>query len=218
MTTKEKHIKQDDKAQEEPKTVQTEEKGEVPTSKAEAEIETLKGRIVELEQTADSFKDKFLRKAAELENYKKRMENDFTLMAQFANEEIITKLLPILDDLARSLKAGKEQPEYGALYRGIELIYNKFLNFLESKGVKKIETVGKPFDVYYHEALMQIPKEGIPPHTIIEEAEKGYVLHNKVIRHAKVIVAAEPQPVELPTPGMEKSDGPQPNDKEKTTE
>jgi molecular chaperone GrpE len=71
------------------------------------------------------------------------------------------------------------------------LIYNKLMKILESQGVKTFDSLGKPFDPYYHDALLQVPKNDIPPHTVIEEVEKGYLLHDKVIRHAKVIVSGE---------------------------
>lgn len=154
-------------------------------------IETLKATIAELEQSVASYKDQLLRKAAEFENFKKRIDNDFAVLAKFANEELIVRLLPILDDLGRSLKAGKEQRDGESLYKGVELIYNKFLKTLELQGVKEIESAGKPFDVYYHDALMEIPREDLPHHTVIDEVEKGYTLHGKVIRHAKVILSTQ---------------------------
>jgi molecular chaperone GrpE len=151
-------------------------------------------KIVELESAVASLKDQLLRKVAEFENYKKRIENDFASLARFSNEELILQLLPILDDLSRSLKAGKEQPEFETFYRGVELIYTKFMRILQTQGVKEIDSVGKPFDVYYHDAMMEMPRTDVPHHTIVEEVEKGYELHGKVIRHAKVILAAEPSP------------------------
>lgn len=157
--------------------------------------EDLKSRIAELEQSAASLKDQLLRKAAEFENYKKRIESEFATITRFANEQMIVELLPILDDFSRSMKSAKNRPEFESFYRGIELIYTKFLKLLEKRGVKEIDTRGQPFDVDYHEALMEMPKEGVAPHTIIEEVEKGYALHDKVIRHAKVIIAGDPHPL-----------------------
>ena len=154
-----------------------------------SELETLKAKLSELEQAVDVYKDQLLRKAAEFENYKKRVENDYVTFARYAAEEIIVDLLPVLDDLGRSLKAGKERREFGPFYKGVELILSKLTKILESRGLKSIDTLGKEFDVAYHDALMQMPKENVPHHTVIEEVEKGYLLHDKVIRHAKVIVA-----------------------------
>ena len=103
---------------------------------------------------------------------------------------MITKLLPVYDDLARSLEhADSKNSE--SLKKGIELVYEKFSRILKEIGVEKIEAKGKEFDVDYHEALMQREVEGVPPHTVIEEIEPGYIYKDKVIKHTKVIVSQE---------------------------
>jgi molecular chaperone GrpE len=154
-----------------------------------SEIESLKARIADLEKSVELYKDQFLRKAADFENFKKRTENDYLNMMSYANEALIADILPVVDDLARSLAAGKARREFGAFYKGVELIQAKLMKILEARGLKPIEALGQQFNVDYHEALMQMPKENVAPHTVIEEVEKGYMLHDKVIRHAKVIVA-----------------------------
>lgn len=160
---------------------------EQPKEKSETEL--LNERIAELDKQTAVLKDQILRKAAEFENYKRRTENETLSLAKYAGESIITQLLPILDDLSRSLKSGKEKFESDPFYKGVELIYNKFIKQLEGQGLKPLETVGKEFNVDYHDALMQVPRADVPPHTIIEEVESGYMLFDKVIRHAKVIVS-----------------------------
>ena len=147
--------------------------------------------LSEVQKQADQFKDLYLRKAAEFENYKKRMENESASLIRYANENIVSSILPVVDDLERSLKLSKDKREFESLYRGVELIRQKFTRILESLGVKELETVGKEFNVEYHDALMQVPKEGVPYHTVLEEVEKGYTLGDKVIRHAKVIVSTD---------------------------
>jgi len=144
----------------------------------------------EAEKQAEYYKDLFLRKAAEFDNYKRRSEVETSAIIRFANEDLITAVLPVLDDLERSLKNSKDQKD-SALFRGIELIYQKMLKVLDAQGVRPFETVGKKFDVHFHDALLQVPKEGVKPHTVVEEVERGYMFHDKVLRHAKVIVAAE---------------------------
>ena len=167
------------------------------TQKADAsEPEIASQRIIELESSVTMYKDQLLRKAGEFENYKKRVENDFASMTKFSTEELIQKLVPVLDDFERMIKANKaaEEKEGKAespFIKGVELIYSKYKRILEAQGVKEFETLGKPFDPALHDALMQMPKEGVPPHTVIEEIEKGYMLFEKVIRHARVIVSAE---------------------------
>ena len=139
-----------------------------------------------------------LRKAAEFENYKKRVDNESATIIKFANEDLIGEIIPVLDDFERFLKSAKEQKNHEVLSRGVELVYQKLLKTLESQGVKAFETVGKEFDVHYHDALMQVHREGVPPHIILEEVEKGYLLNDKVIRHAKVVVSSASQQQDSP--------------------
>lgn len=148
--------------------------------------------LEELQKEVEKYKDLLLRKAAEFENYKRRVEQESTTLVKYANEELLLELLPVLDDFERSLAHSKESKEYEALVKGIELIYQKFLKVLEANGVKTFESVGKPFDVQYHDALMQVPRSDVPPFTVIQEVEKGYMLHDKVLRHAKVVVSTLP--------------------------
>jgi molecular chaperone GrpE len=162
----------------------------------ESESDLLRKRIAELEKSIEVTKDQMLRKAADFENYKRRIENDMATISRFATEGLILELLPIIDDFTRSMKSVIDRREFGPFYQGIELIYNKFMKIIEGQGITPMECVGKEFNVEYHDALMQMPKEGIPPHTIIEEVEKGYMLNDKVLRHAKVIVASEPQDIQ----------------------
>ncbi len=155
----------------------------------------LSSRISELENTISQLKDQLLRKAAEFENYKKRIENDSANLIKFANEDLILKLLPVIDDFERSLKAksksGENGTEAGTFFKGVELIYVKLKKILETNGVREMEVVGKPFDPDYHDALLQVVRSDVPPHTVLEEVDKGYLMHDKVIRHARVIVSAD---------------------------
>ena len=158
--------------------------------KSEAAI--LSERIAELEKQSAQLKDQLLRKAAEFDNYKRRTENDFAALSKFAAENIIGQLVPVLDDFNRSLKSIKEKGGNDSLVKGIELIHAKFLKILEAQGLKTMDVVGKEFNVDVHDALMQVPRADVPPHTVLEEVEKGYLLFDKVIRHAKVIVSTAP--------------------------
>ncbi|MCH6573738.1 MAG: nucleotide exchange factor GrpE [Bacteroidetes bacterium] len=148
-------------------------------------------KITQLEQEVVEFKDKLLRKAAEFENYKRRTENDQLNLLTFAAESFIQKLLPVIDDFERSLGHVDEAQDITAIKQGLKLIYDKLMKVLDEQGVKKIESVGNPFDVDYHEALMQRPDDSVEPHTVLDEMEKGYTYKDKVIRHAKVIVSEE---------------------------
>ncbi len=148
-------------------------------------------KITQLEQEVVELKDKLLRKAAEFENYKRRTENDQINLITFAAESFIQKLLPVIDDFERSLGHVDEAQDITAIKQGLKLIYDKLMKVLDEQGVKKIEAVGNPFDVDYHEALMQRPDDSVEPHTVLDEMEKGYTYKDKVIRHAKVVVSEE---------------------------
>ncbi|GMU96455.1 MULTISPECIES: nucleotide exchange factor GrpE [Ignavibacterium] len=159
----------------------------------EINAEDLQKRIEELEKESNEWKEKFLRKAAEFENYKRRTENDQLNLINYAAESFIRKILPIVDDFERSLEHINDSNDYAKLKEGVQLIYNKLIKVLEEQGVKKIDAVGKPFDVHYHEALMQKSDDSVPPHTVLDELEKGYLYKDKVIRHSKVVVSSEGQ-------------------------
>lgn len=146
-------------------------------------------KLAEAEKQIEYYKDLLLRKAAEFDNYKKRAENESSATIKFAKAEIIADLLPIVDDFDRSMKMGKDRRESDAFLKGVELIYQKLQKFLEAQGVRPLESLGKEFDVHFHDALLQVPRDDVPPHTVIEEVEKGYTLDDRILRHAKVIVS-----------------------------
>lgn len=156
-----------------------------------SEMEKLQNEINTLREEVNQWKDKFLRKMAEFENYKKRVAEDQLQLVKYSNEKLIKDLLPIIDDFERALTFSKEELKNNSVLQGVEMIYNKLMKVLSDYGLKKIEAINQPFDFNYHEALLQVPKDGVEPLTIIEEVEKGYLLNDKVIRHSKVIVASE---------------------------
>jgi molecular chaperone GrpE len=153
--------------------------------------ENLEDKVKLIEQEINQYKELALRKAAEFENYKRRTENDQLNLLKYAAESIIIKLLPTIDDLERSLEHMSEENDVQKIKEGIQLIYNKFVKTLEDQGVKKMESIGKPFSVEFHEALMQRADDSVPPHTVIDELETGYMYKDRVIRHAKVIVSED---------------------------
>ena len=148
-------------------------------------------KIKALEEEVNKYKELVLRKAAEFENYKRRNENDQLNLLKYAAESLIIKLLPIIDDLERSLEHMTDETDVQKIKEGVQLIYNKFTKTLNEQGVKKIEAVGKPFDVEFHEAVMQRSDDSVPSHTVIDELETGYMYKDRVIRHTKVIVSEE---------------------------
>jgi molecular chaperone GrpE len=159
--------------------------------KNEKLIDKSEEKIAELEAQVKEWQDKFLRKAAEFENYKRRTENDQFNLINYAAESFIIKLLPVIDDFERSLKHIDDDNTVDAVKEGIKLVYEKLLKVLDEQGVKKMQVKGEPFNVDYHDALMQRKDDSVPPHTVLEEVEKGYLYRDKVIKHAKVIVSEE---------------------------
>jgi len=164
-----------------------------PSEARSADIAALNEKLAEAQKAAEQIKDQLLRKAAEFENYKRRTEGEYANLIRSANESLILSLLPVLDDLSRSLRSGKERPDFDVFCRGIELIQNKLTRTLEGEGLKAFESKGKPFDVQFHDALLLVPSPDVPPHTVVDEVEQGYMLNDRVLRHAKVIVSAEPK-------------------------
>jgi molecular chaperone GrpE len=159
----------------------------------ESSIENLQTQLSRTESLADTYKDQLLRLAAEFENFKKRVESDKMEFVKFSNEKIIKDLIPVLDDFERALSTGNQGSDADSFKKGVELIYQKLYKLLGDKGLKPIESVGKEFDVMYHDVLMQVPRSDVKPDTILDEVERGYTLHGKVIKHAKVIIASPVQ-------------------------
>ena len=154
-----------------------------PSDSCEPELSPLEKAEKEIEQ----LKDQYLRARAEFENYRKRTIKEKAELILNGGEKTITAILPVLDDFERALADTTEDPE--AIKQGMELIFHKFVKTLEGLGVKKIETEDKPFDVDYHEAIAMVPgmgddKKGM----VIDCVQTGYMLNDKVIRHAKVAV------------------------------
>ncbi len=161
------------------------------TTNVEEQIKALEEKINALEKQVEEYKDKFLRKAAEFENFKRRNENDQLNLLKYAAESFILKLLPVIDDFERSLAHIKDANDAESIKNGIALVYDKFMKILAEQGVKPIEALGKPFDVHFHEAIMQKKVDDVEPHTVVEEFEKGYIYKDRVIRHSKVAVSED---------------------------
>lgn len=161
-------------------TVANEETAEVGE---ESELDQLRHQVEEQQ-------DKYLRLSAEFDNYRKRTMKEKAELIKNGGEKAISAILPILDDLERAMKAGDAHEEVQAMREGIELIYQKFLKILSQQGVQVIETAGQPFDTDFHEAIALVPAPAEDQKgKILDCVQTGYKLNDKVIRHAKVVVA-----------------------------
>ncbi len=155
--------------------------------KHEEHKESKKDELAQLKQANDDLKDKYLRAVAEFDNYKKRTLKEKADLILNGGEKTISAILPVLDDFERALNDKTDDPK--AIKEGMELIYKKFVSTLESLGVKKIEAKDKDFDVDYHEAVAMVPGLGDDKKgKVIDCIQEGYMLNDKVIRHAKVAV------------------------------
>lgn len=176
---KEEQIAEEDTLQEAP--AQEDVTEEVPRE------EILQNRIAELEAANADLKDQMLRRQAELENYRKRLIRDKEEAVQYANESLIRDLLGFLDNMERALAAGKSSGDVKGLVEGFEMTQNQLLSTLDKNwGLKAIDSVGQEFDPSLHEACMMAVDENLDKETVLEEFQKGYTLHGRVIRPAKV--------------------------------
>lgn len=153
------------------------------------EIDILKERLKESENQAKELEDRFLRVAADFDNFKKRTAREFENLAKFANENLITKLTETLDNFQRALDHAKNSTDFDNFHKGVELIYESLKGVLEKEGLEPIKTVGEKFDPNFHEAISQRESDEFPEGTIIDEISKGYILNGRVIKAPKVIVS-----------------------------
>lgn len=160
--------------------------GSLPPEVIETEsLESLRQALNEEREKSAANLAGWQRAQADFINYKRRTEQENEDVRKFANSTLILNILPVLDDFERALATVPEELAEQDWTNGIRLILRKLSSFLETQGVSVIESVGQPFDPNFHEAVMQAKgKDGI----VVEEAQKGYKLHNRVLRPSKVIV------------------------------
>ena len=167
--------------------------GENTQEEAQAELsaeEQLANMLAEAQQMIEEQKDKYLRLSAEFDNYRKRTLKEKAELIKNGGEKTLTAILPVLDDFERALKNMEASEETKAMKEGVELIFSKFQKILGQEGLQKIETEGQAFDTDFHEAIALIPapSEDLKG-KILDCVQTGYMLNEKVIRHAKVAVA-----------------------------
>ncbi|MDD5454779.1 MAG: nucleotide exchange factor GrpE, partial [Candidatus Ratteibacteria bacterium] len=151
-------------------------------------------QISALIKEKEEYIEKWKRALAELENYRKRSEKQCEETRKFALEDILYKLLHILDDFDRALAHMKDAQSLDAIKQGVELIHKELKDLLGQYGVKHIDVVGKEYDPHSHEALeIKHSKEAGDKHTVLEEILPGYILHNRLLRPAKVKISAPPK-------------------------
>lgn len=135
--------------------------------------------------------DRFLRLSAEFDNFKKRTAREMNEFRKFANETIIKELLPVVDNLERAIESsGGDDHSSSCVVEGVEMTLKSILKVFEQFQVKQIVSMGKPFDPIFHQAMMREESDEYPENTIIRELQKGYLLHERLIRPAMVVVSS----------------------------
>ena len=156
------------------------------------EAATWQTRLVEAEQQRDQYLDLAQRTRAEFENYQKRAARDQAAERRFAVAPLAADLLGPIDNLDRATVAAQQAGEKGPLVQGVAMVQTQLLDILRRHGITRVEALGKPFDAHLHEAVMQQPSKDHAPFTVLHVLEPGYLIHDRVLRPARVIVSSAP--------------------------
>jgi molecular chaperone GrpE len=162
----------------------------------ECDPEALVRQLAQKDRENQELKEKneqLLRHVADMENFKKRLEKERADLRNFANESLIKELLPVVDNLELALSHGRQQDSGSALLEGVENVLKGFLQAMTKFGVTSIQALGEKFDPAFHNAVMQQEDDSVEDQTIIQELQKGYLLKNRLLRPATVVVARNPQ-------------------------
>lgn len=157
--------------------------------KSSGEVAELRQKLEEKIKEAEENYARLLRLAADMENLKKRQERERAELLQFANENLVKELLPVVDNLERALDHGRQLEAPKALLEGIELVHQAFLKALDRFGVTAHDSLGQQFDPAFHNAMMEEEAPEVPGGSVIKELQKGYLMHQRLLRPAMVVVA-----------------------------
>lgn len=154
--------------------------------------EALAAALALVEKERNEFKELALRTRAEFENYQKRAQREAASERRYAYGPLALEILPILDNLDRAVEAARKAKEEGPLVQGVAMVQAQFLDVLKRHGVTRIEAAGQPFDPNQHQAVMQQVSKEHPAGTVVQVLEQGFMLHDRVLRPARVIVSTAP--------------------------
>jgi molecular chaperone GrpE len=154
-------------------------------------IKSLEDKLETMTKEVQENYDRLLRVSAEFENYKKRSVREMADVHKFANQSLVRDLLPIIDNLEMAIKSAAESTNNtdGCLLDGVELTHKEILRVFEKNNIEQIAAIGKPFDPNFHEAVMREESDEYPENTVVNELQKGYLMHDRLIRPAMVVVA-----------------------------
>jgi molecular chaperone GrpE len=151
--------------------------------------ENAEDRIAVMEKEAADLKDKLLRKQADFENFRKRMLREREDAARYANASLLGDLIGLIDDFERAIRSAEESRDFGTFLQGISMIEKQFVEMLETRwGLKRFVSVGEAFDPNRHEAVLRVEGPAGSKPTVVEDYQKGYYLHERVLRPARVKV------------------------------
>lgn len=153
------------------------------------DLEALRSRLQSAEQKRDEYLELAQRTRADFENYQKRMQRDQATERRFAQAPLASDLLSALDNLERATAAAAQAGDKGPLVQGVSMVQAQLLDILRRHGITRIEALGLPFDPNLHEAVMQQPSAEYPPMTVVQVLEPGYMIHERVLRPARVAVS-----------------------------
>ncbi|RMG37180.1 MAG: nucleotide exchange factor GrpE [Planctomycetota bacterium] len=153
----------------------------------------LMAEIERLQAERDEHYENWLRARAELDNYRKRIQRELDENARYAAVPVVQDMLPVLDNIRRAVEAARQSKRVDELLQGIEMIVQQFEEVLIKHNAVPIESVGQPFNPELHEAVQKVETEEHPPMTVIHEVQRGYKLHDRLIRPSKVVVATRPE-------------------------
>ena len=177
------------------------------TAASDAKVAELTAAVEAARAEALDFKDRYLRKAADFENAKKRFQKERDDLRQYAAEGVFKEMVAVLDDLHRAVKHFPSEAELGAdltnLVQGVRLVHRKFTQSLEKLGVTPVDSEGTHFDPTLHEALQQIEDPSVPEGTVVREFQRAYKLHDRLLRPAFVVVSRGGRAATDPVPVVE---------------
>jgi molecular chaperone GrpE len=172
------------------KTEETKEAAKPEEVVEASEIESKKEKKEEID-----FKEKYYYVAAEMENYRKRMEREKENLLKYGNERVLSDLLGVIDNFERTIDMLKPDadPKVVNIVTGLDMVKKQFLDTVTKHGLTPVDSIGKDFDPNFHEALAQEYEEGAKPNQVIKEFQKGYTLNGRLVRPSKVVVASDKQ-------------------------
>jgi molecular chaperone GrpE len=166
---------------------------EMAVDQLASEIQSLQEELEQLRKDAEESRDHYVRVLADFDNFRKRQRDEVARRIAIAREELLIKLLPIIDNFQRALQSAEAQHSYESLVEGVSMTLRQVLDMLQKEGVQPIEAVGQQFNPELHEAVARVETDEHPENTIIDEYERGYTIDGRVLRPSRVRVAVAPE-------------------------